>query len=279
MLIMFFVVGLGLTIGSFVNAVVWRLHEQSSHSAKNGKRKTDDGSRLSITRGRSMCPDCKHSLSVLDLIPVLSWLTLAGKCRYCHKPISVQYPLVELMAALLFGLSYIALRPDSLIGWVELGFWLYFLTALIILALYDLYWYILPDVVLLPAIVAGLVRVVVEVLMRHAIGSGVELVLAALAVGGGFYALAAVSKGRWMGGGDIKLVFLMGLLLGWSKLGVALMIAFNGGALIGVLLIAFKLKHRRDHIPFGPFLVGGTVIAALYGQGIINWYLRLMGYS
>ncbi len=275
MLNLIFISGLGLVIGSFVNAVVWRLHERTT---TNNKTKIDADD-LSITRGRSMCPQCRHRLFALDLIPILGWLILKGRCRYCQKPISVRYPIVELLTASLFGLSYIVLQPVSLLAWTEFGFWLYFLTVLIMLALYDLYWYILPDVILLPAIVVGFIYAVVQGVASGSVGVTLGLLLPALAAGGSFYTLAAVSKGRWMGGGDIKLVFFMGLILGWSKVGLALMLAFNAGAIIGVILIALKIKHRKDHIPFGPFLVGGTIVAVLYGNAVIEWYLRLMGYA
>lgn len=279
---------LGLVIGSFVNAVVWRIQQQlkvkseklkvvGASKVKGQRSKVED--ELSIIKGRSMCPECRHALGPMDLVPVLSWMMLDGKCRYCHKPISMQYPLVEILTGLLFALSaFPVLRTSySVLQIVDLVFWLYFLTVLIILALYDLRWYILPDVVLLPAIGVALVRLPVLLMLGKPLAGVVGFLLAGLAVGAFFYALAAVSKGRWMGGGDIKLVFLMGLVLGWSKLAVALLLAFNSGAIVGVLLIALKIKHRRDHIPFGPFLVSGTIIAMLYGQVIIDWYWRLMG--
>jgi prepilin signal peptidase PulO-like enzyme (type II secretory pathway) len=100
---------------------------------------------------------------------------------------------------------------------------------------------------------------------------------AALVAGGVFYAIAALSKGRAMGGGDIKLVFAMGLLVGLKGTAVAMLLAFNSAAIVGVALIGLKLKHRRDHIPFGPFLVAGTIVAYLYGHSLVDWYLHLNG--
>jgi leader peptidase (prepilin peptidase) / N-methyltransferase len=275
MLILFFAL-LGLLIGSLVNAVVWRLHEQSSaRKSKSGK-----SDKLSIVSGRSMCPKCRHQLAAIDLIPVLSWLSLRGRCRYCRTPISVQYPMVELAMAVLYALLGFSLTqvPLSLVAWFEIAFWLYFLAVLAILAVYDWKWYILPDAVLLPAIVVGMIRLGALVALGYPLEFAVWALLAALVAGGSFYALVAVSRGKWMGGGDIKLVFLMGLILGGAKLVVALMIAFNAGAIVGLLLIALKRKNRNDHIPFGPFLVGGTIIALLYGQVIVDWYVKLNGF-
>ncbi len=251
---------LGLLVGSFINAVVWRLHA--------GK---------SIVWDRSQCPNCSHKLAPIDLIPVLSWLALRGRCRYCHQPISPQYPLVEALTAVLFVLSYARLQPVSHIQWLSFGFWLYWLSALIILAVYDLRWYLLPDQVLLPAIGVGVVRAVYLGISNHSPSTTYHLLAAGLAAGGLFYALAAVSKGKWMGGGDIKLVALMGLILGPSKTVVAMILAFNSAAIVGLVLIGLKRKKRADHIPFGPFLVAGTIAAMLYAQSLISWYLHLSG--
>jgi leader peptidase (prepilin peptidase) / N-methyltransferase len=250
----------GVIFGSFINAVVWRIH--------SGRR---------IAKGRSMCPECKHELSVLDLVPIVSWMWLRGRCRYCHKPISIQYPIVELLTGIVFALSYAAMQPHMLVGWMAFVFWLYFVVVLIILSVYDLRWLLLPDKVMLPAIgVAGAMIIILGV-MSGGWQSALSAAVAALAAGGAFYAIAAVSGGKWLGGGDIKLVFLMGLLLGLGKMGLAMLIAFNSAALIGVILILTKVKGRRDYIPFGPFLVFGTVIAMLYGDAIIGWYLSLSG--
>lgn len=251
---------LGLVIGSFLNALIWRF--------KIGK---------SITRGRSMCPDCKHELTAVDLIPVISWLMLRGKCRHCHKPISVQYPLVEVITSGLFGLSYWSLMPDSTLQWVGYGVWLYILTSLIFLGAYDLKWYLLPDRILLPAIGVGAAWLMVQAVMEASFGVLIPYFGSALLAGGVFYAIAALSGGKWLGGGDIKLVFLMGLVLGPTKTLLALLFAFNSAALIGLALIGLKLKTRKDLIPFGPFLVAGTIIAYLLGGPVIEWYMNLTG--
>jgi len=226
-----------------------------------------------------MCPHCKHQLSQLDLIPVFSWLALRGQCRYCGKPISVQYPIVELKTAALFVLSYIALAPHGFIGWLNFGFWLYFLIVLIILAVYDLKWYLLPDKALLPAMGVAIIWLVIKIGETGQLNVVYGPLLAAVAAGGFFYAIAALSGGRWMGGGDVKLVFLMGLLLGPAKTGVAMALAFNAAAIVGLTLISTKIKKRTDYIAFGPFLVAATIAAMLYGPAIINWYLRLTGLS
>lgn len=278
---------LGLLFGSFINAWVWRLHLRQSHIANRSsqdipkKRNAQSEERLSIVRGRSMCPECHHELAALDLIPVVSWLMLRGRCRYCRKPISLQYPLVELATAGLFALSYLALRPSlqgqSLQTSIGFAVWLFILTSLIALAVYDLRWMLLPDVILVPVMAVAALWLGLQLLLGAPFWVLAGPVIAAVVAGGGFYLLAAVSKGRWMGGGDIKLAFAMGLILGLRKLGVALFVGFDSAALVGLALLATRVKKRSEYIPFGPFLVVGTIVAMLYGQAIIDWYLKING--
>lgn len=250
---------LGLLIGSFLNAVIWRL--------RVGK---------SVWKGRSMCPGCRHQLSAAELIPLASWVALGGKCRWCKAAISPQYPLVEFATGALFTVSYLALQPASAGEWAGFVLWLYVLSSLIVLAVYDLKWMLLPDVVLLPAIGVMLAVRVVEALAGQPPDVWAKPLLAALANGGLFYALAAISGGKWMGGGDIKLAFLMGLVLGLQKTALALLFAYNGAAIISLVLIALRLKKRTDYIPFGPFLSAATVISFLWGGNLMRSYFDMM---
>jgi prepilin signal peptidase PulO-like enzyme (type II secretory pathway) len=249
----------GLLFGSAINALVWRLYVGRSW-----------------VRGRSECPDCGHKLAVKDLVPVLSWVFLGGKCRYCQKPIK-DHPVVELVTAVLFAVSVYALAPVTVVDWALAGVWLLILVMLIVLAVYDARWMILPDKVMVPLVGVAAVHVVALAVLagtpRPVIGS----LMAAVLAGGGFLALAVGTRGRALGGGDIKLAFVMGLLLGLTGTAVAMFIAFNVAALVGVALIASKRRRRRDHIPFGPFLVLGTVTAFLFADVIIQWYLGMNG--
>ena len=264
----------GLCLGSFVNALVWRLYEQSEKGAKS----------LSIARGRSMCPHCRHELAPLDLIPVFSWLTLRGKCRYCGKPISVQYPLVELTTAALFVVSYVW-WPQTLNGQqvtgndLVFGLWLVLLVGLMALFVYDMRWFLLPNRILYPLAGIAVVYAVLNALsvapadLSAALG---KTVLAVLIGGGVFYVLFQVSKGKWIGGGDVKLGWLLGLLVGTP--GGAVLFIFLGsllGSLISVPLLANGRLKRTSVIPFGPFLIIGAVITVLFGGSIIDWYRHL----
>ena len=268
----------GLCLGSFVNALVWRLHEQETEHTKkkaNPKRLKD----LSISRGRSMCPDCSHTLSALDLLPVISWLSLGGKCRYCRKPISWQYPLVELLTASLFVLSYLS-WPRELQGLeiLSFGLWLVMLVGLMALVVYDLRWMLLPNRLTYPLTALASVFAVLNIYNSDgSVLGGVLQLIAALAVGGGiFYILFQLSGGKWIGGGDVKLGWLLGLIVGTPLLSfLFIFIAALLGTLVAVpAMAAGKLKLSRT-IPFGPFLIAGAIVSLLYGQIIVDWYTRL----
>jgi prepilin signal peptidase PulO-like enzyme (type II secretory pathway) len=250
----------GLIIGSAINAIVWRLYVGKSWVC-----------------GHSMCPDCEHRLAAKDLVPVASWLVLKGHCRYCKAKIHWQYPTVELLTAGLFGLSAAALAPDSTKSYVLFVIWLWLLVQLIILAVYDLRWMLLPDKVVLPAIGVAMFQLLLLVSWGEPYHVWLGPLVAAAAAGGAFWILATVANGRLMGGGDVKLVFLMGLILGLQRTGLALFIGFDTAALVGVILIFLRRRKRTDYLPFGPFLIAGTVVAFLYGTSIIHWYLNLNG--
>jgi prepilin signal peptidase PulO-like enzyme (type II secretory pathway) len=264
---------LGLSLGSFVNALVWRVHEQAKGGKKNQKPK--DAQQLSITKGRSLCPRCRHQLSARDLIPVFSWLSLGGKCRYCLKPISVQYPIVELMTAVLFVNSYI-FWPVPLTG-VELaifGIWLIVLTGLMALLVYDLRWYLLPNRILYPLTgIASAMAVLRVVSAVEPYWAFIETLFAVLVGGGLFYILFQVSKGKWIGGGDVKLGWLLGLLVATpARALLTIFIASLLGSLVSVpLLLSGRLK-KNAVIPFGPFLIVGAIIVVLFGGDILDWY-------
>ncbi len=243
----------GLIVGSFLNSIIYRLSTGESFLFK-----------------RSFCPHCKHQLSWQDLIPLLSFFVLKGKCRYCKKPISWQYPLVELATGILFILILnFSTRPGGVILFVVSCF-------LIIIFVYDLKHYIIPDKIIYPAImVSGIWYFVSGIFLnlytKYEILNTIYSAFGAVAF---FLAIVLISRGKWMGVGDIKLAFLMGLILGFPNILAALFLAFLIGAIIGVGLIAAQKKTFKSEVPFGPFLVTGTFIALFWGETIINWYLN-----
>lgn len=260
MLVIMYCAVLGLLIGSAINAIVWRLYVGRSWS-----------------RGRSMCPDCEHPLAARDLVPVASWVMLRGRCRYCRQRIHWQYPLVESITAAAFTLSAVVLSPSTPYGYFMLAAWLVMLTLLIILAVYDARWMILPDKVMVPAIIIAAGLAASSAFLAHSLTRLTGPLLAALLAGGFFLFLAVATRGRGMGGGDVKLAFLMGLILGIKATAIALVVAFNVAAVVGVILILTHRKKRRDYLPFGPYLIGATILAFLYGQDIAGWYLAMNG--
>jgi prepilin signal peptidase PulO-like enzyme (type II secretory pathway) len=286
---------LGLCLGSFVNALVWRLQEQSKESkeqraesrVKNNSEKLisqpsplSPGD-LSILKGRSMCPNCRHELAARDLIPIFSWISLKGKCRYCSQPISWQYPVVELLTAALFVFSYIfwpygfgsLLSAHSSLLFV---FWLVFLTGLVALAVYDLRWFLLPDKITYPLIGLALVQVLLVVFWFDGGLGALKDVSLSLVVGGGiFYALFQLSGGRWIGGGDVKLGALIGLILGQPQLSLLMIfVASVLGSVVSVPMLLTGHAKRDTHLPFGPFLILATIVVRLFGLSMIAWYKR-----
>ncbi len=251
-----FVFLFGLIIGSFLNCVIYRLEE--------GK---------SFLKGRSFCPDCGHTLGFLDLVPVFSFIFLKGRCRYCNKKISWQYPLIELATGIIFLLISINFGVRSF-GCI---YYLLISSLLIIVFVYDLKHYIIPDGVIYAAIVASFAyNIVYSFLVIGSFQFFLQSLLAALLASGFFLLIILISKGKWMGVGDIKLAFLMGLFLSWPNILIALFSAFFIGAVIGVGLIALKKKELKSEVPFGPFLVTGTFLSLFWGSEILAWYFSLI---
>lgn len=267
----------GLIFGSFVNALVWRLHEQAKLNRKKGGAARKRREELSISKGRSMCPHCGHELAAKDLVPVLSWLWLRGKCRYCHKPIP-DSPIVELLAGTLFAMSY-ASWPHGFHGAGLFQFicWLAFLVGFVALTVYDLRWYILPDKIVFPLIGLAVVQVVVLAVLHHTFADLWQPVAGATVIFGLFWILFQVSGGSWIGGGDVKLALVLGALAG-SPFRALTVIFF--ASLAGTLFsIPELLKGKQGltrRIPFGPSLLLATYIVVLYGDPISQWYQSLV---
>jgi len=252
---------LGVCLGSFANAAIWRLRVKKD-----------------IVHDRSECTHCHHKLAAADLIPVVSWLMLRGKCRYCHKKIE-DSPLVELGVAAYFILSYllwpVVLETNYAI--FDFSLWLACGVGLAILFVYDLKWYLLPDLVVWPLVVIGGVDFIARAVNEHLSPAQfvAELGLSLLVVAGFYYALYVLSRQKWVGLGDVKLGIFIGLALGWQAALVSVFLANLIGCLVVVPgLVSGKLR-RNSQVPFGPFLIVGFIVAGLYGQQLLGWYLNL----
>lgn len=246
---------LGLIFGSFASVAAYRIPQ-----------------RQSIAKGRSKCPHCGRTITAAENIPVVSYLVLKGRCRGCGERISLRYPLIELATGALFVLSVWKFDLTGVAALHAAFFW-----VLVVLTVIDLEHRLLPDRVNYPALVVAWIGLVAVVVMD---GDGDALVDAAIGavVFGGFLFLCAFIYPAGMGGGDVKLGFLLGTFLGYDG-GVGLVLtgmflSFLIGALVGVGAMLVQRAGRKTMVPFGPFLAFGTVVTILWGQGLLDWYLE-----
>ena len=282
--IYFTLVLVGLCLGSFAGASVWRLRirqlikdkadgEAINHNEYSRLKKL---AKLSITNDRSQCLDCHYTLKWYDLIPLISWLSLGGKCRKCRKPIGFMEPLIELGMAVFFVLSY-AFWPYPLNDGLEIArlvLWLVSGVGLAILFVYDLKWFLLPDQINFAVVGIGLISAFLVVLgSSDKLGAIFSILGAILILGGIYLVLYMVSDGRWIGFGDIKLGLGLALLLSDWRLAYMTLFAANliGCFIVSPALIMKKIKSD-SHVPFGPLLITGFVIAGLAGVYLLNSY-------
>lgn len=249
---------LGIIFGSFVNAWVWRTSKD-----------------ISVAKGRSMCPHCKHELTSRDLVPLFSYLMLQGKCRYCHKGIGVQYPAVELSTGVLFTILYLVLNPSTVYELVQFLILLIVSVLLVAAFVYDAKYMELPEKFMLPAVALGVVSLGLKAYQNgwnSLTGQLVGLALAVLL----YTALWFFSKGKWLGAGDIRIVAVMGLLLAPAQLAVGLFATYLIGAVYGVYVLRKAKNKKGIRVPFGPFLIIGFYIGLLWGIQVANWYLSFL---
>jgi len=236
---------IGLSIGSFLNVLVLRIDKLST-----------------VWRGRSMCPNCKHELSWFDLIPLFSFATLLGKCRYCKKAISWQYPIVEVGVGLLFLLLFLKFGIS-----LALLYYLIIFSLLAVVFIHDIRTSMVPEVFVWIALVLS------------AAGGWYfgnfslwQMILGGLIAGGLFGLLVIVSKETWMGTGDVKLGFILGFLLGYPTTIFGLFSAFVLGSIVGLIYMKLGKKTIKDPLPFAPFIIASILVAMIIGKGVIVWY-------
>lgn len=249
-LLNFFAFIFGTVIGSFINVCIYRIPKGES-----------------IIYPPSHCPRCGYHLRPIDLIPLLSYILLRGRCRKCSAPISSRYLFVELLTGVIFLLAFL-----------KFGFTFDFLAAVILIiclltsALIDLEYQIIPDRVVLPTAVIGLLLT----LLLHRENLSDRLL--GLAVGGGTILLVVVLSRGGMGGGDIELFTTVGMYMGLRLTALAVLLSFIFGSIAGLILILLKYKKMKDAIPFGPFIALGSIVSLFMGQELINLYFNLFLY-
>lgn len=278
---------LGVCFGSFAGATVWRLRARQLVADKRHKHHVDHNEykKLSplaeqgLRADRSRCLHCSYTLKWYDLIPIVSWVMLRGKCRNCKKPIGYFEPLIEVGVAIFFVVSY-AFWPMELQTGIEIARFIVWLVAGVFLAMlfaYDQKWGLLPDK--LNHIVIGLGVVTVGLSIAQTGNAGVLLtaLFSVLVLSGLYLLLYLGSKGRWVGFGDVKLGLGLGLLLvDWQLALVALFLANFIGCLIVIPMLAMGKLKRTSRVPFGPLLIAGTVIAQLVGPAIVMLYFSAL---
>jgi leader peptidase (prepilin peptidase)/N-methyltransferase len=255
---------LGTIFGSFMLVVVDR--------TKTGR---------DFVKTRSACEYCKHTLGAMDLVPVLSWASTGGKCRYCHKKLSSSYPLTELFLGLAFVASYVFWPYDLSVGYniALLVVWLSALVVMCGLFIYDLRWFLLPNKLVYPLIAISIVWVGVLAINPDIDSpTALDYALSLLVSSGFFYLLSIFSKGRWIGDGDIRLGVAIGLFTGgWAQSWLVIFVA----SVVGVLSVVpgmFKRKKSvkktiKMKIPFGPLLLIGLFLVVLFGSTVVDWYV------
>ncbi len=286
---------LGLVLGSFIKVLADRSLSKQSFW------------------GRSYCTYCKKTIKWYDLFPVISYILLKARCKNCHKKLSIEYLLMEVATGLLIGFLFYqtSVNLQSIYNFKFLSFLFdlifktFFVTILSVVFLTDIKKMFIPDRIILPAIRIGITFItaitIIKVLylyyylnqtvvgklllpphsdffLRHAFYTAEPFltgILMAALIGGFFMSLIIITKGKGMGGGDVKLGAFIGLMLGFPNSLIAIFLSFLTGAVFSIFLIIFGKKHFGQSIPFGPFLVLGSLMVLFWGDKILNWYLSL----
>jgi len=265
-IISIFLVILGASVGSFLSVVIYRLE----HKQKGA------------ILGRSRCPHCKKTLGTYDLIPILNYILLRGKCRYCGEPISLNYFFLELSTALVFLLMFFRfpfiIEPGTnalyTVDWTAFLQFLFYTidgTLLIAVFFYDLQYVKIPDVFMFPLIFLCLLG---SLILNSADFPSllIALLIALVFFGSQFW----LSKGEWLGEGDLYLGIAMAFLFGWKLFLVSVSLTYILGAVISAILLAARKLKAKSKIPFAPFMVFGAFATILYGQEILQWYIKIV---
>jgi len=274
---------LGLCFGSFAGATVWRLRaKQLEYDKKQGEpvdpkeykrlRTLQDGFGA---HDRSRCLSCQHTLAWYDLLPMASWLSTRGKCRYCKQPIGWFEPLIEITTALVFVLSYL-LWPFGFASSLHVGLfalWLVILIGLTIIFWYDSKWFLVLWVTIWPLLILATIFALLQYVIEPETVTILSVMGSITILAGLYWLLWAASKGAWVGLGDAQIGAVLGLILvDWRKAFLALLLANAIGTLVVIPGLLTKKLTRKSAVPFGPLLISGALISFLLGDTIIAWF-------
>ena len=266
---------LGLMVGSFLNVVIHRLpkmmeREWRAQCAELNGQPTEDTPRYNLVVPRSACPHCGHLISALENIPVISYLVLRGKCKGCGAPISVRYPVVEVLCALLSAFA----GWHFGVGWGAVGA-LLFVWALLALTFIDFDTQLLPDDITLPLMWLGLLFNLNHIFVDLP-GAVVGAIMGYLTLWSVYWLFKLITGKEGMGYGDFKLLAAIGAWLGWQMLPLVILLSSLVGAVVGVTLMVMLRRGRNIPIPFGPYLAGGGLIALFWGPSLTQSYLQML---
>ena len=279
---------LGLFFGSFVGASVWRLRlaqleedeAEGEKVSEADKKQVKKLKKAPVSKDRSVCLHCGHQLAWYDMIPLVSWVALRGSCRYCHKRIGYLEPAIEAAVGIFFAASYFfwPYPLETSLDIARFVLWLVAGVGVAILAVYDSKWFLLPNKVVFPLIGIGLLyRSIVLVQQQYAFAQWLSIFYACLVLSGLYYVIYVVSRHQWVGFGDVKLGLALALLLADWRLAVLGLFLANaiGTLLVLPMMLSGRIK-RQAHIPFGPLLIMGWILAGIFGDYLIEWYLGLI---
>lgn len=242
---------LGLSIGSFLNVIIYRLPKNEN------------------LLGRSYCENCRKKIYWFDLIPLISFLILKGKCRFCKNNIGSSMPLIELITSLLFVAALFKFPPVTILSTLNLVFYLSLLSSLICIFFIDLKHEIIPDKITYFLLFLSFIFAVFNLsLVNHLLSAFFSFLF--------FLTLYLTTKGKGMGFGDVKLAGVLGLFFGFPKTIVCFYVAFLTGALLGIILIVWRKKRAKDTIAFGPFLVFGAILSLFFGDQLVSLLLNFL---
>lgn len=268
-----FITLIGLAVGSFLNVVIYRLPLMLENDWKSQCRElleieTQAEQTVTLSKPASTCPKCQHKIRAWENIPVISYLFLKGKCSQCHTAISIQYPLIEILTAVLsltvaikFGVSW------------QTVFGLILTWSLIAMSVIDLHKLILPDNITLPILWLGLLISLFNIFIDPT-NSIIGAIAGYMVLWIIFQAFKLLTGKEGMGYGDFKLLALFGAWFGWELLPLLIILSSASGAIIGITMIAFKKQNRNTQIPFGPYLAIAGWICLIWGQQIMVWYIK-----